>query len=243
MALRIKHRISHYKIHRTDIWGFLKLSARPHQWYLYRKVSRFFLKVKRFKSKGIRFFTRPFNYEYNAILPKRSRKRVSWHTTSLSLVLVYYLTITQKSFKKMARIAYRKHGDFESNFLILLEGRLASFLYRSSLISNIFDSIKIIKSSLVLVDFKYIDFPNYSAKLYEMVTFNILIKSFIYMDLLVRMRLRRYLFHPANYIFMSFNLMYFYMYKLPLLEDIILTCPVDIFRATSFAYKYSGDRF
>ncbi len=243
MAIRVKHNISHYKLHRYDVWGFLRLSARAHNWNLYRRIRRFFIKVKRFKRKGYYFYSRPFDYDFGAILPKRKRKRKHWLTTSLKLVLIYYLTLTQKAFRKMLKKAYRKDGYFESNYLISLEGRIISFLYRSSLVSNLFDALKLVKFSYIFIENSYITFPNCSVNPFEMVSFNILIKSFIYMDVLVRMRLKRYLFHPANFIYVSFNLMYCYMYKLPYISDLIFTCPVDIFRATTFSYKHSGDTF
>jgi hypothetical protein len=52
------------------------------------------------------------------------KKKIYKQIQSLRLILLYYVNITHKDFKKMAIRAKKKIDSFDENFLFLLEGRL-----------------------------------------------------------------------------------------------------------------------
>jgi ribosomal protein S4 len=62
---------------------------------------------------------------------------------------------TFKQLKKVVKKAKKKDGLFEQNFIILMECKLPSFIYRSSFLPNMFESIHYIKNSNVAVNKKF----------------------------------------------------------------------------------------
>ncbi len=47
-------------------------------------------------------------------------------------------------------------GNFEQNYLFMLEGRAVSIFYRTLFVANPFESIRFIKNGLVLLDYHII---------------------------------------------------------------------------------------
>jgi ribosomal protein S4 len=59
---------------------------------------------------------------------------------------------TLKQLKKFVEKAKKKDGLFEQNFIGLMECKLPSFIYRSSFLPNIFESIYYVKNNNVAVN-------------------------------------------------------------------------------------------
>jgi hypothetical protein len=56
---------------------------------------------------------------------------------------------TYRQLKQKAKKAKRTDGLFEQNYMLLIECKLPSFIYRSSFFPNMFDSIYFVKKSNV----------------------------------------------------------------------------------------------
>ena len=108
----------------------------------------------------------------------------------------------------MAVNAKRKEGLFERHFCLALEGRLISFLYRTSFISNMFESIQLVKQNFITVNKKTLNFVNQSVNLFDILSFHPIIKSVIYIELFKRVYNKGkrilYLFNPPKYMFVSY---------------------------------------
>ena len=91
-----------------------------------------------FKSRRLRYKkqARPFLYRIDIIERRVFFKRWKYRFVSLRLIKVYYVFLKERSFRKMARLAKRTAGLFQSNFLLLLEGRLLHFIYRSGFVDT-----------------------------------------------------------------------------------------------------------
>jgi hypothetical protein len=111
-----------------------------------RLFSFFFRRV--FKRKKI-YFRRPFIYEIRSRYTKRKKRRLNRQFRSLRIVRLFYIMFTYKQLKKIIKKAKKKDGLFEQNYLLYMENKLPSFIYRSSFIPNMFDSLKFIKKSNV----------------------------------------------------------------------------------------------
>lgn len=77
----------------------------------------------------------------------------------------------------MSKIAKRKEGFYGENYLLLLEGRICCFIYRSSIISNMFEAIKFVKLGNVNINKIYIRFPNYLVPIMKFIGFRVLYKG------------------------------------------------------------------
>jgi ribosomal protein S4 len=80
---------------------------------------------------------------------------------------------TLKQLKKIVKKAKKKDGLFEQNFLIIMECKLPSFIYRSSFLPNIFESIHYIKGGNIAVNKIFRSFIFFSIKMMDIVTFRV----------------------------------------------------------------------
>lgn len=114
----------------------------------------FFFFFKQFKKKmSLRILARrPFVYRIDILRRKMVRHKHKWSFITLRLVKFYYSLLSYKQFRNLARLAKKKDGLFENNYVLSLEGRLVNFLYRTSLVDTIFNSIRLIKNGFVTIN-------------------------------------------------------------------------------------------
>jgi len=92
---------------------------------------------------------RKFIYDILTLQVYKKQKFLKQEFSSLRLVKLYYIYLTYKDLKLLAKKAQRMDGVFESNYFYLLECRLPSLIYRSGLISNMFESLLFVKGNNV----------------------------------------------------------------------------------------------
>jgi ribosomal protein S4 len=80
---------------------------------------------------------------------------------------------TLKQLKKKVKKAKKKDGLFEQNFVNLMECKLPSFIYRSSFLPNMFESLYYIKKGNIAVNKIFRPFIFFSIKIMDIVTFRI----------------------------------------------------------------------
>jgi ribosomal protein S4 len=120
---------------------FLKTKIKNRLYHIYKI---FFSEHKKYFVK--RHFYVPFIYEpriYN-VVHRRIKKGAEY--LSLQLVRLFYIIYTFKQLRQLIKKAKRSDDVFEVKFLLLMECKLPSFIYRSSFFSNMFESINFIKS-------------------------------------------------------------------------------------------------
>jgi ribosomal protein S4 len=78
---------------------------------------------------------------------------------------------TYRQLRKIAKKAKKKDGIFEQNYISFIEFKLPSFLYRTSLLSNMFESINYIKGNNVAVNKLFRPFIFFPIKTMDIVTF------------------------------------------------------------------------
>ena len=167
--------------------------------------------------------------------PKRRRK-LKYRFVSLRLVKLFYINYTYRNFRRLANQMRRKDGMFEWNFLLALEGRLMSFLYRTSLVSNLFQCMQLIKQGFVCVNSRYYSYVNYRVQVGEFVTFNIVGKQLIYIMLLKRLAKKLTLFNAPGYMYLSYKFLYCYMKRPPIRKQLVFPIAVDLYRAAGYAF-------
>lgn len=95
------------------------------------------------------FYRKPFIYEARVPTAKKKKRRINEQFVSFRLVKLFYVMYNFRQLKQIAKKAKFKNGVFEQNYLLIIECKLPSYLYRTSLFSTIFDTIEFVKASNV----------------------------------------------------------------------------------------------
>jgi hypothetical protein len=95
------------------------------------------------------YYRTPFIYEMRFFPIKVKKYKTKPDFLTLRVTKLFYVIYNYKQLKTLCRKAKRKDGMFEQNYLLLMECKIPSFMYRSSFIPNMFESIDFVKASNV----------------------------------------------------------------------------------------------
>lgn len=175
-------------------------------------------------------------YRLDILNIRPKRRRIKKKFASIRFIKWFYLILSYKQFKSMARQARKKDGYFEGNYCLLLEGRLVSVIYRSGFVGSMFDSLNNVRKGYIVLERKIASHPNKKVSLYNMVSFHPWVKRKAFWDLFVRVvGDRRCLFNGVAYMFISFWFLFVFMVRLPFRKDLAMPKFIDIYRATGYA--------
>lgn len=102
----------------------------------------------------------------------RRRRSLKERFVTLRLVKLYYITYSYRQFRALARAMRRRRGAFEENFLLALESRASSIIYRMTFFSNPFLCLDVVRRGHVFVDNQCHRRPNGSIGLHRLITFS-----------------------------------------------------------------------
>jgi len=153
---------------------------------------------------------------------------------SIRLVKYFYIIYKYRHFKRMYWKAKKKSGFCESNYLYYLECKLPSFLYRSSLMSDLFETIFFVKSGNLWINKIFYSLIYYSVKPMDLVGFRILHKGYIYWSFYKRLIRGAMCFCIPKYMYISLSFFLILLLRLPRKKDIINPFGFDIYRAVGF---------
>jgi len=197
-----------------------------------QKIFDLFLVKKQLREKI--YFRRPFIYEPRVPFISAKKFKVKKQLIGVRVIKLFYAIYSFKQLSKIAKKAKKQKGVFEHNFLNIIEAKLPSFLYRTSIFATIFDSIKFVKGCNVWINKKFKSYIYYSVKLYDMVGFRIIYKAFLYWNFFRRLRRRAFIFLLPSFIFFSIKFFFVILIKRIQLKDIINTFNVDYYTILSF---------
>jgi small subunit ribosomal protein S4 len=80
---------------------------------------------------------------------------------------------TFKSLKKIVKKSKKKDGLFEQNFIGFMECSLPAFIYRSSFLPNMFESLHYVKSCNIAINKIFRSSISFPIKIMDIVTFRI----------------------------------------------------------------------
>ena len=248
----IRKRLSYLKKYKYDVWNLRLLSPyklfpiehrtpykscakRRRSWTVkYKYFFLFFFKVYKKRREMGRRRRRPFVYMIEKVQKRVKQKKIDWRYASLRLVKYYYVFLTYKKFKKLGRRAKKKDGLFEQNYLILLEGRLVNFLYRTGLVDTLFNSYYYIKSGYVTIDWKVCSSIERVLYMFDLLSFLPQIFHEILVNYFYRIHRRLVLHHPVRYLYVSFYFLFTYMFKYPAKRDIPNRKLISMYRLTGY---------
>jgi len=245
MVLTIKNRLSYYKRYEMDIWGVMRTHNTN---YIFRKhkempflpfgkinnIIIFFYNIYLKKKQNIIKKYRRYIYRLDIIDKPIKKNKLKHRFVSLRLLKLFYINITYRQFRNLAFKMRRKAGNFEENYLMTLECRLLSVLYRTSLIPNPFQCIQLIRQGYVLINLKNVWNINSKIDINCLLNFVPMFKKYIYINLIKRLLKKRTLFNPPTYMFVSYVFLFSYMNRPPRRKDLIYPISLDIYRASGY---------
>jgi len=175
-----------------------------------------------------------FIYEVRDIYIKRKRYNYKKEFSDLRLAKNFYIMYTLKQLKKIVKKAKKKYGVFERNFVNFMECKLPSFIYRASFIPNMFESISYIKYNNIAVNKIFRPYIFFAIQIFDLVTFRIWEKSYIYWEFYKRLKKKAFLFFFPKYMYISICFFFIICLNIPKKKDIINPIPMDFYKASSF---------
>lgn len=197
------------------------------------KIFMMFLSKKQLQQKI--YFRRPFIYETREPTIRFKIRRMNYQFVSLRVIKLFYVMYSYRQLKHIARKAKSKFGVFEQNYLYMMECKLPSYIYRTSLFSNLFESIKFVKGGNVWINKKFKPLLYYSVKLYDIVGFRVLYKGFVFWNFYKRLRRKAFMFLFSRCIYVSMTFFCTILIHMFSQKDIINSFNVDYYRVASYA--------
>jgi ribosomal protein S4 len=112
-----------------------------------QKLIDFFL-IKKQQRERI-YFRKPFIYEPRVPFIYIKKFKIKKQLIGVQVIKLFYVMYNFKQLSNIAKKAKKQSGVFEQNFLTIIEAKLPSFLYRTSIFSTLFESIKFVKQNNV----------------------------------------------------------------------------------------------
>lgn len=131
----------------------------------------------------------------------------------------------------IAKAASKKEGSWESNFILLVENRLIGMLYRFQVSLNIFDLRLFILKGLVLIDGNLKTYFNEPIPMFSILTFKNPESKRLHYDIVKRFRRGFLYFNVPRYMFVSYKLMFAFVYREPKRIDLAFPLKIiDVYR-------------
>jgi ribosomal protein S4 len=200
------------------------------------RILDFFYKLQETRKKQKQKRKQPYIYRLDIIERRTIKRYLKYRFVSLRLVKLFYINYNYKKFRVLSNRMRKKVGMFEWNFLLQVEGRLMSFIYRTSLVANLFQCMQLIKQGHVYVNFKNFPYVNHTVQVGDFLTFTSLGKKLIYLMLIKRLSKKITLFNAPGYMYVSYALLYAYMKRPPLKKQLVFPIAIDLYRATGYAF-------
>lgn len=119
----------------------------------------------------------------------------------------FYGCLTNKQLKRVCLMSYRKRGDIVANFLILLESRIDTILYRTGFVSSIFEARQVISHKKILVNNEVVNVRSYLLKSTDILSIHPNYYKVLKLNLLKRIYNKSIMFYNVNYYETSYKLL------------------------------------
>ena len=104
-------------------------------------------------------------------------------------------------------MSYRKRGDIVSNFMILLESRLDTMLYRTGIVRSIFEARQLISHKKVLVNNDIVNIRSYNLKHSDVLSLNEKVFDKFKYNLIKSINDKSIIFYNVSYIETNYKLL------------------------------------
>lgn len=229
MILQIKFKLKFYRRFEKDIWGLIITNLDFRNKYLSFLHQLYLQKQKRFRQRqGY------FAYDDVMIFKRKNKKSMKKRFVSLRLVKLYYVILSYRQLRRFASLAARQDGFFQENFCHKLENRLCTLIYRTNLVRTMFEAIKFVKSSNVMVNNFLKNSPNSKLHIGDLISIVFPDLSFLKHGLFSRLLRKSVYFAPPRYLFISYKFFIITLLAYPREKDLAFPMKFDIYRSTGY---------
>ena len=225
MPKLIKYQFKLYKRFELDVWGLL--NSNP---VFGHPVVKFFQDSYRYRAERAKQRFRQFIYRIDIINPDKSHKRKKWKFVSMQLVRLFYKGINQRRVYKFSQLSSSSSGLWVNNFLLLIESRISTLLYRINWISNILFLNQFITHGNVLVNTKTPLTVNFMVKPFQLIRLLPAAVIKLRSNFIFRLKNNMVYFNTPRYIFLNSKVMFACTFRTPNLKDISFPVLLDIYR-------------
>jgi len=225
MPKLIKYQFKLYKRFELDVWGLL--NSNP---VFGHPVVKFFQDSYRYRAERAKQRFRQFIYRIDIINPDKSHKRKKWKFVSMQLVRLFYKGINQRRVYKFSKLSSASSGLWVNNFLLLIESRISTLLYRINWVSNILFLNQFITHGNVLVNTKAPLTVNFMVKPFQLIRLLPKVAVKLRLNLIFRLKNNMVYFNTPRYVFLNSKIMFACTFCTPNLKDISFPVLLDIYR-------------
>lgn len=181
------------------------------------------------------YYRKPFIYETRVPVVGQKKRRIKDQFVSFKFVKLFYVIYTYRQIKKIAWKAKHQRGVFEHNYLLIIESKLPSYLYRTSFFPTLFESLDFVKGGNVWVNKKFKPLIYYTVKLFDTVGFRVVYKSYILWSFFKRLRRKAFIFIFSRCMYVSFYFLFTILIARFTSKDMINTFSFDYYRIATYA--------
>lgn len=225
MPKLIKYQFKLYKRFELDVWGLLNSSP-----VFGHPVVRFFQDSYKYRAERAKRRFRQFIYRIDIINPDKTHKRKKWKFVSMQLVKLFYKGVSQRKVYKFSNLSASSSGLWVDNFLLLIESRISTLLYRVNWIPNILFLNQFLSHRSVLLNSKSPTTVNFIVKPFQIVRLVPNIQAKLRLNFKFRLINNMVYFNTPRYLFMNSKVMFFCIFRNPNLKDISFPILLDIYR-------------
>lgn len=225
MPKLIRYKFKLYKRFELDIWGFYRNDPKFNN-----RVSDFLQMIYKEKFEKRRKRFKNFIYRVDIADPGRYIKRLKWKFASFQLMRLFYRGMNPSKFNFFARKSMNVDGLWVLNFLLLLESRVATILYRLNWISNILFIKQYLLHGNILINDKLVYSTNNLVGLADLVRPTPAHEPHLRLFVIERLKLNLVYFGTPRYIWVCNKFMFAFIYKQPYIKDIMFPLSMDVYR-------------
>lgn len=148
----------------------------------------------------------------------------------MQLVRLFYRGVNQKKIFYFSRVASSQMGLWVNNFLLIVESRISSILYRFNWISNILFLKQFLSHGNVIVDSSLALNTNFLVKPSTLIQLLPSTSHFIRSDILLKLSNNMIYFNFPRYTFVNYFFMFGVLYRAPYFRDLTFPVLLDIYR-------------
>jgi len=228
--------VRRFKTFRPFWWRRLRYFIRPKRVKkLKSPYFNFFYKLWYRRRKLWKNWRKPYVYKFDYPVRWRYLRKFNYRFISIRLTKLYYLIFQTHQFRKMFRSAVKKDGNFETNYLRVLECRAVSIAYRLNFSPDIFWLMRFLKmGSYLLLEHVPIKTANFIMPIGRFFTVFFEWRWKIIKRLFKRIFLRTIMFPAPKFFFTSYECFYFYLVRAPRRVDLIYPFSIDLQRITGY---------
>lgn len=145
------------------------------------------------------------------------------------------MTLGHTQFRRLATLASRQEGSWESSFIMLIENRVVGMLYRMQINMNIFELRWFVLLGKALINNKKITYYNAAVKYFEILRFDTRTSEYLRTQIIERVKLGAVYFGIPRYMFISYKHMFAFVFREPKRVDLAFPVrAIDVYRSADY---------